>query len=161
MDDQKVLREQVLALLRGGNAHMVFDDGVRDFPEDAINRQPPNVDYTPWHLLEHIRITQWDILEFVRNPQHISPSWPEGHWPPPGQQATWQDWQQTLDRFHQDMADMQALVADPAVDLLAPLLHAPDYNLLREALLVADHNAYHLGEFGILRQIMNTWPPQH
>lgn len=81
-EQERVLREHLLALLEEGNAHMTFEDAVADFPRHAMNTNPPQVPYTPWHILEHLRITQWDILEFIRNPKHISPDWPEGYWPP-------------------------------------------------------------------------------
>lgn len=157
MASDDVVREQLLALLRGGNAHMTFDEAVAGFPLARINDYPPNVPYTPWHLLEHLRIAQWDILEFVRNPAHISPPWPEGHWPLPTARADAQIWAGTIAAFQADMRAIQELVSDPATDLYAPLPHAPDYIILREILLVADHNAYHIGEFGILRQVMETW----
>ena len=157
MDHDQVMRQQLLALLRGGNAHMTFEEAIVDFPMEAINRKPPHVPYTPWHLLEHLRIAQWDILEFVRNPAHISPEWPKDHWPDPEAQADEAQWQQTLVAFRADLEAVEALAADPAVDLFGPIPHAKDYTIFREILLVADHNAYHIGEFGILRQVMGTW----
>jgi hypothetical protein len=157
MNDDTVMREQLLALLRGGNAHMTFEEAVADFPMAHINRKPPHVPYTPWHLLEHIRLAQWDILEFSRDPHHISPDWPEGYWPPQDEQADEARWQQTLQAFRADLQAIQELAANPQVDLLAPLPHAPGYTLFREIVLVADHNAYHIGEFAILRQVMQTW----
>lgn len=160
MNQDKIMRDQLLALLRGGNAHLGFDDAVANFPMTVINRQPPNVPYTPWHLLEHLRIAQWDILEFIRNPQHVSPRWPAGYWPAPGAQADEAQWQQTVSQFRADLAAIEQIAADPAVDLFAPLPHAPDYTIFREILLVADHNAYHIGEFAILRQVMVTWPTE-
>jgi hypothetical protein len=158
MSSDKVVREQLLALLRGGNAHMGFDQAVADFPVEHINRKPPHTPYMPWHLIDHIRIAQWDILEFVRNPDHVSPSWPEGYWPAQNEQADEAHWQQTLAAFRADLKALQDLVADPKTDLYAPLPHAPNYTILREILVVADHNAYHIGEFAILRQVMGTWP---
>ena len=158
MTTEHDLREHVLQLLRGGNAHLTFEDAVTGFPLDRINDRPPHVPYSPWHLLEHIRIAQWDILEFVRNPAHVSPEWPRGYWPDPAATADATRWQQTLRAFREDMAALEALAEDDFVDLGAPLPHAPGYTLLRELLLVADHNAYHLGEFAILRQVMGTWP---
>lgn len=155
---ETLMREQVLALLRGGNAHMPFDEAVADFPLDRINDRAPNVFYSPWQLLEHIRITQEDILEFTRDPDWVSPSWPEGHWPAPDEEADPARWTATINAIRRDLEAMQALVADPANSLTDDLPHAPGYTLLREALLVADHNAYHIGEFAILRQIMGTWP---
>lgn len=159
MSNDQVMREQLLALLRGGNAHLTFNQAVADFPMESINRQPPNVPYSPWHLLEHLRITQWDILEFVRNPDHLSPDWPAGYWPDPGEQANEARWQETLAFFRADLQAIESLVADPQTDLLASIPHAPDYTIFREILLVADHNAYHIGEFAILRQVMDTWKP--
>jgi hypothetical protein len=155
--EDKVLREQLLALLRGKNAHLSFDEAIADFPMEHINTKPPNVSYTPWHILEHLRIAQWDILEFVRNPDHISPEWPKGYWPNPNAQAGEAQWQQTIDRFRIDLKAIEMLVTNPNTDFFAPIPHAPDYTIFREVLLVADHNAYHIGEFAILRQVMETW----
>jgi hypothetical protein len=157
MSSDKVMREQLLALLRGGNAHLGFDDAVANFPLEHINTKPPNVSYTPWHLLEHIRIAQWDILEFVRNPNHVSPSWPEGYWPAPDEQADEARWQKTIEDFRVDLRAIQDLVTDPNMDFFSPIPHASAYTIFREILLVADHNAYHIGEFAILRQVMDTW----
>jgi hypothetical protein len=161
MNTDQVVREQLLALLRGGQAYMPFDQAVADFPMEHINRHPPNVPYTPWHLLEHLRITQWDILEFIRHPDYVSPTWPDGYWPPPAAQADPRAWQQTITAFQADLGALQALVTDPATDLYGPLPHAPRYTILREILVVADHNAYHIGEFAILRQVMGTWTASH
>ena len=156
-NQDQTLREQLLALLRGGNAHMSFDDAVANFPLAHINTKPPQISYTPWHLLEHLRIAQWDILEFVRDPNHVSPEWPVGYWPRPDQQADAAQWQQTIDQFRIDLKAMEMLVTNPHTDFFAPIPHAPDYTIFREVLLVADHNAYHIGEFAILRQVMETW----
>lgn len=153
-----VTRTQLLTLLQGGNAHMPFDDAVADFPLERINEMPPGVSYTLWHLLEHLRIAQWDILEFTRNPAHVSPDFPEGYWPPTAAIADPLQWQQTITQFHTDLHAMVEIVADPATDLYADLPHAPGYTVLREALVLADHNAYHIGELAILRGVMGAWP---
>jgi hypothetical protein len=160
-DSLVVLREQLLALLRGGQAHMGFEEVVADFPMTLINTRPPHVDYTPWHLVEHIRITQWDILEFVRNPRHVSPDWPGGYWPERTSEASPKQWSNTLAAFRKDMRDVEALATDPATDLFRVIPHGSGQTILREILLVADHNAYHIGELGILRQVMQAWPDQH
>ncbi len=156
--NDKTLRQQLLQLLRGGNAHLTFDDAVARFPLEHINSYPPEVSYTPWHLVEHLRIAQWDILEFTRDPGHVSPPWPEGYWPDPGATADEATWQASLAAFRSDLAAMEAIVQDPEIDLTAEIPHAPGYTYLREVLLVVDHNAYHIGEFAILRQVMGTWP---
>lgn len=160
MNAEGVMRKQLVALLRGGNAHMGFDQAVADFPVEYINHRPPNVPYTPWQLIEHTRIAQWDILEFIRNPDHVSPSWPEGYWPPPEEEVDAVRWVETINAFRVDLEAVQDLAADPDTDLFAPIPHAPDYTIFREILLVADHNAYHIGEFAVLRQVMGTWPDQ-
>ena len=161
MSSDRVVRQQLLALLRGGNAHMNLAEAAADFPLESINVLPPNVPYSPWQLLEHVRITQWDILEFVRNPQHVSPEWPEGYWPHKDEQADRPRWDQTLQAIQSDLAALEAIVNDPNTDLTGEIPHAPGYNILREILLAADHNAYHIGEFAILRQVMGTWPANH
>jgi len=158
MSNDEVVREQLLFLLRGGNAHLSFDQAVAEFPMDYVNNRAPEISYTPWHLLEHLRIAQWDILEFIRNPDHVSPAWPDGYWPGQDEQADEIKWEKTLSDFDADLKTLQAMVEDPHTDLFAQIPHAPGYTVLREALLVADHNAYHIGEFAILRQVMGTWP---
>ena len=159
MNTDEALRKHVLALLDGGQAHMGFDDVVADFPPDKINAYPPNVIYTPWHLIEHIRITQHDILEYVRDPNYVSPDWPVGYWPERSAKTDRAGWQKTIDQFQKDLSDFRAIVADSKTDLVAPMTHGvPGHTILREALLIADHNAYHIGELGILRQVMDAWP---
>ena len=156
-----VVRAEVLHLLRGGNAHMSFEDAVRSFPLDQINTRFPQGTYTPWHLLEHLRLTQWDILDFIRNPAYHDREWPREYWPPQDQQATEQDWHQTISTFLADGRTLEALAADSDLDLYARIPHGTGQTILRELLLVADHNAYHIGEFAIARQMMGTWDKDH
>jgi hypothetical protein len=155
--DDRILREQLIQVLTGRNAHFTFNDAVKDFPIDKINDQPPNVPYTPWHLVEHLRITQWDILEFTLNPEHVSPKWPEEYWPDRQATADAEAWQASIAAFRSDLKAMEEIVRDQVIDLTSEIPHAPGYTYLREVLLVADHNAYHIGEFCILRQVMGTW----
>ena len=157
LNDDKVLREQLLALLRGGNAHMGFDNAVANFPVEHINTRPPNVEYTPWHLVEHLRIAQWDILEFIRNPNHVSPKFPEGYWPPPDAHVIEARWYKSLTDFRADLQALQEIVQDAGTNFFAPIPHAPNYTIFREILVVADHNAYHIGELAVLRQVMGLW----
>jgi hypothetical protein len=157
MSADDALRQQVLDILRRTTEGR-FEDAVRDFPIEAANRQPPNVDYTPWHLVEHLRVGQHDILEYIRNPRYVSPKWPDEYWPPKDQRADAAAWDQSLEAFRADRKALEELVADPRTDLLAPLPHTPGHTVLREVHLVVGHIAYHLGEFGILRQVMQTWP---
>ena len=137
---------------------MSLEQAVEGFPMEAINILPPEVPYTPWHLLEHLRISQWDILEFIRNPAHISPQWPAGYWPDREMMADPAMWEATLSGFRADHQDLDRMVEDRRTNLTADLPHAPGYSVLREILVVSDHNAYHIGEFAILRQVMQTWP---
>jgi hypothetical protein len=155
---EQTLREQLVFLLRGGGAHMSFDQAVADFPAEHFNTHPPGMDYSFWHLLEHVRIAQTDILDYIRNPNYKWPSWPDDYWPAQNAQADQAKWDETLRRFRDDLRALVAMVEDPQIDLTAPLPYAPQHTYLREMLLVADHNAYHIGEFGILRQVMALWP---
>ena len=159
MSDE-VLREQLLELLQGGNAHMDIDEAVSGFPPEAMNETAPNVSYTPWELLEHIRIAQWDILAFIQDPDHVSPDWPEGYWPGEGERATERMWEKTVAQIRSDREALVELVRDPETDLTAPIPHAPAYSVVREVLIVADHAAFHLGEFALMREVMGTWPEE-
>jgi hypothetical protein len=158
MSPDQVLRTHLITLLQGKGAHLTFDDAVADFPMEHINTLPPNVPYTSWHLVEHLRIAQWDILEYIRNPQHVSPEWPAGYWPSPDTQAAAAAWDKTIQAFRDDLHALIELTQNPATDLYTPIPHGyGGHTILREILLVADHNAYHIGEFAILRQVMKTW----
>ena len=158
MDKDKALREHLLYLLKDGGAHLNFDAAVADLPANLRGAKVPGVPHTAWRLLEHLRICQWDILEFSRNPKHVSPQFPEGYWPagdaPPDAAA----WDRSVAAFRADLRAMEDLVADPATDLFARIPHGEGQTILREALLVADHNAYHLGQLVLLRRALGAWP---
>ena len=158
MKEEKVVRDELLALLDEGNAHMTFAEAVEDFPLDRINTMPPNTPYSFWHFVEHIRIAQWDILEFIRNPGHVSPVYPEGYRPQPEERADADRWRQSVDSVLADLAALRRLVEDPETKLFAPLPHAPEYTVFREVLVAADHNAYHVGELALMRQVSGLWP---
>ena len=156
-DVTTALREHLLYLLRGGDAHLHFNKAVAHLPPALRGAKPAGQPHTPWRLLEHMRIAQWDILEFSRNPRHVSPAFPEGYWPkgdaPPDAAA----WDKSVAAFRADLKAMQDLVADPKTDLFTPLAHGEGQTVLREALLVADHNAYHLGQLVLLRRLLGNW----
>jgi hypothetical protein len=139
-------------------AHMSLDEAVGDFPAARINARPPDVSYSFWHILEHIRIAQWDLLEYVQNPEHASPEWPEGYWPAPDATTDAAGWKRTISAIKKDLGRIDALLADPRVDIFAPVPFADNKSVVRCAFLALDHNAYHLGEFAILRQVMKLWP---
>jgi len=156
MPKPDALRKHVLELLKGKSAHADFDSAVSGFPVKRAGERPRGAEHSAWQLLEHLRIAQWDILEFTRNPKHVSPEWPERYWPaaqPPVKTA----WSKSVRAFRADLRAMMALVADPATDLLSPIPHGQGQTLLREALLVADHNAYHLGQLVMLRRLLGAW----
>ena len=158
MDHDQALREHLLYVLRGGGAHVHFDAAVADLPVGLRGARVKDVPHTPWRLLEHMRLAQWDILEFSRNPRHVSPPWPGGYWPegdgPPDPAA----WDGSVAAFRADLQAVQDLVANPATDLFAPIPHGDGQTILREALLVADHNAYHLGQLIVVRRLLGAWP---
>jgi hypothetical protein len=154
----KVLRQQLLALLAGGNAHMDYSHAIAGFPLEEMNRRVPNGSYTIWHLLEHMRIVQWDILEFVRNPDHVSPDFPTGYWPAEDRMGTPDEWRETAKAFRADLKAVQKIVIDPKTDFFSPIPQAPDYTVIREVLLVGDHNAFHVGELVALRRVLNLKP---
>jgi hypothetical protein len=156
-DPHKALREHLLYLLEGGGAHLHFDQAIAGIPAELRGKTVPHVPHSPWRLLEHMRIAQWDILEFSRNPKHVSPPFPDGYWPegdaPPDEKA----WERSIERFQAGLSAMKALVADPATDLFARIPHGEGQTILREALLVADHNAYHLGQLVVVRRMLGCW----
>jgi hypothetical protein len=158
MNPGKVMRTELLALLRGGNAHMSIVEAIAGFPLKEINRRVPNASYTVWHLLEHMRIVQWDILYFILNPDHISPDFPDGYWPKVDEKASGLQWKKTVEGFKDDLGKVEKLVKDPKTDFFSPIPHAVDYNIFREVLLVADHNAFHAGELVTLRRVLNLKP---
>lgn len=151
------LREHVLYLLRGGGAHLDVDKAISGLPEDLRGAKPAGQPFTPWRLLEHMRIAQWDILDFSRNAKHVSPAWPDGYWPQSDAPASAADWDRSVAAFRSDLKAMERLVAGSKTDLHARLPYGDGQTILREALLVADHNAYHLGQLVILRRLLGSW----
>lgn len=156
-DHEQALRQHLLDLLKGGNAHVKFEEVVKNFPERLRGKKPEGQPHTAWRLLEHMRIAQWDIVEFSRNSRHVSPEWPEGYWPegdaPPSAAA----WDKSVKQFRADLKAMQELVQDAQTDLYARIPWGDGQTILREALLVADHNAYHLGELLMVRRLLGAW----
>lgn len=153
----QVLREHLLYVLHGGGAHAKFDDVVADFPSNLRGKKISGLPYTAWMLLEHMRIAQWDILEFSRNAQHSSPEWPSGYWPKTEAPPTLSAWTNSIQRLRKDLKAMQALVKNPKTDLYSRLPWGDGQTVLREALLLADHNAYHLGQLVTLRRQLGSW----
>jgi hypothetical protein len=153
----KQLREHVLYLLDGGGAHAKFDEVVKDWPEQARGVKPNGLPHSAWMLLDHLRLAQWDILEFSRNPKHQSPKWPEGYWPRAGSPPDATAWNKSIQQFRKDLKAMEDLVVNPKTDLYAPLAWGDGQTVLREALLLADHNAYHVGQLVDVRRLLGVW----
>ena len=156
-DHEQSLREHLKELLSGGGAHAKFDDVVKDLPAKLRGAKPEKFPHSPWMLLEHMRIAQWDILEFSRNAKHVSPKWPEGYWPKTEAPADAAAWNQSLKEFRRDLEALKELVANPKTDLFAKIPWGEGQTILREALLVADHNAYHLAQIVDARRLLGDW----
>jgi hypothetical protein len=157
-DHDHSLRRHLVELLKGGSAHARFDEVIDGIPAKLRGRKPAGMPHSPWMLLEHLRLAQRDILEFSRNPKHVSPDWPQGYWPgtdvSPGAGA----WTSSIRAFRQDLKAMENLVANPKTDLYANIPWGDGQTILREALLLADHNAYHLAQLVDLRRLLGAWP---
>jgi hypothetical protein len=155
--DDTIVRKQIAQFLEESHAHAGFDAAVKDFPPELRGRKPEGAPHTAWQLLEHLRIAQWDILEFSRDGRHKSPKWPEGYWPesevPPSDKA----WDDSVRRFKAERRAMQKLALDRKRDLSAIVPHAQSQTLVREALLLMDHNAYHVGQLLLLRRLLGAW----
>jgi hypothetical protein len=159
MDDNQVLRNQLVRLLTVRQAHMDFEDAVADFPEAHINTRPPNCDYSFWHLLEHMRIVQRDIVDYILADEYRWPDFPHDYWPDKATDTDLVGWQHTIEGFYADRQRLVEILNDPDQDLFAPLPNSGEYRhtILREINIVASHNAYHTGELGILRGVMGLW----
>ena len=156
MNDEKALREQLVRLLDWDGAHARFDDAVKDFPEELRGTRPAGGPHSAWELLEHLRITLWDILEFSRDAKHVSPEFPSGYWPsseaPPAPAA----WDESAEAYRRDLRALAGLAGDESVDLYARIPHGDGQTILREIVLAADHNAYHDGQLMMVRRILGA-----
>ena len=155
MPNETVLREHVLALLEKEQAHAGFEKAVKNMPFELQGKRPQGAAHSPWEILEHMRIAQWDILEFSRDEKHVSPEFPQGYWPDSAAPASDAAWKKSVAAFRRDLEAMKQLVAEADErQLYARIAHGNGQTLLREALLVADHNAYHLGQLVFLRKML-------
>ena len=149
--------DELISLLIDGNAHATFEDACADLTPEIWNRHVPEVPYTIWQLVEHLRIAQWDILEFSLGEAHESPEWPAGYWPARDVTADEKQWQATLENIHADRQRFIDLLHDEKTDLLATIPHGTGQTILREAMLIADHAAYHTGEIVLVRRLLHAW----
>jgi hypothetical protein len=155
--NDKALREHLLSLLQGGGAHADFETAIKGLPATLRGKRPKGSEHSLWEILEHTRIAQWDILEFSRDPKHVSPEWPGGYWPRTKAPASSQAWTRSVREFRAGLKAMSKLVAEESTDLFARIPHGDGQTILREALLVADHNAYHIGELVLVRRLLGAW----
>ena len=159
MPTSTLTREHVTKLLGWEDAHISFGSAVTGLPVALRGVQPGGLPYSPWKLLEHLRITQQDILDFCRNPDYTELTWPDDYWPlsaSPGNDAAWHE---CIRQFRRDRSALQRLSADPQIDLESAIPHGKGQTYLRELLLAADHAAYHIGELVVVRRLLGAWPP--
>lgn len=157
MSNDRALREHLLELLKAGSAHLGFDEAIEGLPPELRGKKVPGLAHTVWQLVEHLRIAQWDILDFSRNPDYKELKFPDGYWPDTEAPASAEAWDQSIEAFHRDLQAMKDLVADPSTDLFAKIPWGSGQTILREAMLVADHNAYHVGQIVTVRQGLGAW----
>jgi uncharacterized damage-inducible protein DinB len=153
------LRTHLVKLLKGGEAHATFEQAVKDLPAELCGKRPKGAEHSPWEMLEHLRIAQWDILDFSRNPKYKEREWPKEYWPETPEPPDAKAWAKSVKQFESDLKEMCELVADEKTDLFAKIPHGDGQTILREALVMADHNSYHIGEMVLLRRLLGAWPP--
>ena len=151
------LRKHVVELLTLGHAHATFEQAVKDLPAELRGKVARGAEHSPWQLLEHLRLAQWDILDFSRNAKYQALKWPDDYWPKEKAPADDKAWDKSVRAFKKDLKEMCALVEDPKTDLFAKISHGDGQTILREALLLADHNAYHVGQLVLVRRLLGAW----
>jgi len=154
---REVIVDELINLIKTGNAHVSLDDTVADLPADLRNVVPENLPYSIWQLLNHIRITQWDIVEFCLSENHKSPKWPDEYWSKKSGDITDKEWEDCIEQIHTDRNRFFDLLKDGESNLHEPFPYGDGQNIFREALLIADHTSYHLGEILVVRRLLNSW----
>ena len=156
-DHEQSLRKHLVELLAGGAAHAKFEDAIKGLPPKLRGTKPENFPHSPWMLLEHLRLAQWDILEFSRNRKHVSPKWPEGYWPKKKSPPNTGAWNKSVQQFRRDLKAMQSLVANSKTICLPGFLGATGRRSCGRPCLVADHNAYHVAQLVDVRRMLGAW----
>ena len=154
--NEEVLRRQLVAQLDGGQAYAPIKEAILGFPFELAGRKPAAVRHTAWEIVEHMRIAQWDILRFTVDPDHVTPPWPDDHWPKSSTPEDEAAWRRSVETFLRELEEVKALARDPATDLSQRIPHGTGQTVLREILLVADHNAYHLGQVALIRRALES-----
>ncbi len=158
MANDENLRDHLIRLLDGGQAHTALDSAVRGFPLNKVGVRPKGLPYSAWELVEHIRIAQHDILHFSLSADYVSPAWPEGYWPESPAPERDSQWSRSVRAIRKDLAEFQTLIRDPKQDLYRKFPWGDGQTLLREAMLIADHNSYHIGQLVLVRRLLGIWP---
>jgi uncharacterized damage-inducible protein DinB len=154
------LRQHLINLMTARQAHVTLDDALRDLPAQLRGERPQGMPYSPWELVEHLRVAQHDILDFCRNPDYEQPAWPDDYWPDAPAPDSEEAWRESAAQIRRDLESMCGLVRNPDLDLYAEIPHGNGQTYLREAMLVADHNAYHVGQLVAVRRLLGAWPPE-
>lgn len=157
MTNDTPIREQLQRLLAWEDAHVGFETAVANIPTELRGRRPPGLPFSPWEIVEHLRITQRDILDFCRNPKYEEPAWPADYWPPSQAPPSPGAWNGSIRQFKEDREAFQRLAADPGIDLNARIPHGSGQTYLRELVLAADHAAYHIGQLVVIRRLLGIW----
>lgn len=155
MTQSTIIKKQLLFLLRGGNAHAPVKRAINNFPAELINKRIENISYTPWQLLEHLRIAQDDIIQFIKNPEYISPDWPTAYWTELSEIADEGKWKVSQEKFFIGLDEMENFVKDNSIDLFSPISHSEKYTIFREVLVLASHNSYHIGQMMLIKKMFN------
>ena len=158
MKDDKALRDELVKYINGSFTHKSIFESAKDFPENLINEKPANVPYTFWQLLEHIRIAQFDMVDFIRNPQYKELEWPKDYWPSSEIKANKMMWEESLSQIKRDLYALENIIKNPSNDLFTPIPHGTGQTIFKEVLQIIDHNAHHIGEFILMRRTLNAWP---
>ena len=157
MDNDLTLRQHLVSLMTKPNAHVTFAHSIEGLAPELRAVRPAGVEHSVWELLEHLRIAQWDILDFSRNAAYVEAKFPDDYWPASPVPMSEAAWKESVARFNSDLKAMCALVQDPATDLFAKIPWGNGQTILREAMLVADHNAYHVGQIVVVRRLLGAW----
>lgn len=155
MDTENSLRKELLNYLERPHTHGTLTDIVKDFPENLINERPGNLPYSFWQMLEHIRISQFDMVDFIRNPNYKELQWPKDYWP--AEEANPKMWNEAIEKFQNDIDALKKIVEDPKTDLFAPIPHGTGQTIFREVMQIVDHNSYHFGQFIAMRRLAKAW----
>jgi len=151
--DEQILRDHLVNLLNGHETHITFDKATEEYPIDIVGMEAPGMPYTAWQIMEHMRIVQWDVLNFSISAEHVSPDFPDGYWPKKATPNQEQDWINSVDIFKTELEEMKNLARNPEVNLFAPIPHGNGQTILREINVVADHNSYHLGQLMLIKKM--------